>query len=114
MRHLLQVDEGKAGLDHGRRVWKRFGRPIGRNTVFLWMLVPVFVLLGLRIYVPVLQGIVLAFRQYNMLNLSNTGFNGLVPPCRGCGFAGRPPPRPPAPMERRAPQLISRRRSDYA
>ena len=78
MRHLLQVDEGKAGLDHGCRVWNRFGRPIGRNTVFLWMLVPVFVLLGLRIYVPVLQGIVLAFRQYNMLNLSNTGFNGLA------------------------------------
>jgi multiple sugar transport system permease protein len=42
------------------------------------MLVPAFLLLFLRIYLPVVQGIILAFRQYNMLNLSNTGFNGIA------------------------------------
>lgn len=49
-----------------------------RNAVFIWMLVPAFLLLFLRIYLPVVQGIILAFRQYNMLNLSNTGFNGIA------------------------------------
>jgi multiple sugar transport system permease protein len=39
------------------------------------MLVPALVLLTLRIYLPVVQGLTLAFRHYNMLNLSNTGFN---------------------------------------
>ncbi len=49
-----------------------------RNTAFLWMLAPAFVLLFFRIYLPVAQGTLPAFRQYNMLNLSNTGFNGLA------------------------------------
>jgi multiple sugar transport system permease protein len=39
------------------------------------MLVPALFLLALRIYLPVVQGLTLAFRHYNMLNLSNTGFN---------------------------------------
>ncbi len=47
-----------------------------RNRIFLWMLAPAFLLLFLRIYLPVAQGLILAFRQYNMLNLANTGFNG--------------------------------------
>lgn len=49
-----------------------------RNTIFLWMLAPAFFLLFLRIYLPVAQGILLAFRQYNMLNLSNTSFHGFA------------------------------------
>jgi multiple sugar transport system permease protein len=49
-----------------------------RDTIFIWMLVPAFLLLILRIYLPAVQGIILAFRQYNMLNLSNTGFNGVA------------------------------------
>jgi multiple sugar transport system permease protein len=78
MSQRSQVEEGQARLDHSARPWSCFGQLTGRNTIFLWMLAPVFVLLCLRIYVPVLQGILLAFRQYNMLNLSNTGFNGLA------------------------------------
>ncbi|HSB82340.1 MAG TPA: sugar ABC transporter permease, partial [Candidatus Methylomirabilis sp.] len=46
-----------------------------RNAVFAWMLVPALFLLALRIYLPVVQGLTLAFRHYNMLNLSNTSFN---------------------------------------
>ena len=42
------------------------------------MLMPALILLALRIYLPVVQSITLAFRQYNLLNLSNTGFNGLA------------------------------------
>jgi multiple sugar transport system permease protein len=49
-----------------------------RNRVFVWMLLPALVLLSLRIYLPVAQGFLLAFRQYNVLNLSDTSFNGLA------------------------------------
>ena len=49
-----------------------------RNAVFAWMLLPALLVLGVRVYLPVLQGLALAFRQYNVLNLANTGFNGVA------------------------------------
>ncbi len=49
-----------------------------RYAIFTWMLIPALVVLSLRVYVPVLQGIALAFRHYNMTDLSNTGFSGLA------------------------------------
>ncbi len=49
-----------------------------RSAVFAWMFLPAVVLLALRVYLPVAQQFMLAFRQYNVLNLSNTGFNGVA------------------------------------
>lgn len=49
-----------------------------RNAVFMWMLVPALLLLLLRIYLPVLYSLALAFRHYNIFDLSNTGFNGVA------------------------------------
>jgi multiple sugar transport system permease protein len=49
-----------------------------RNAVFAWMLLPALLVLAVRVYLPVLQGLALAVRQYNVLNLTNTGFNGVA------------------------------------
>ncbi|MDR2536323.1 MAG: sugar ABC transporter permease, partial [Treponema sp.] len=45
--------------------------------MYIWMLTPALVLLGLIIYFPVSQGIITAFRRYTMLDLSQTRFNGI-------------------------------------
>ncbi|MDR1175845.1 MAG: sugar ABC transporter permease [Treponema sp.] len=44
---------------------------------YLWMFLPIAVMLGLFIYFPVFRGIFTAFMRYTMLNLSQTRFNGL-------------------------------------
>lgn len=47
------------------------------ERALIWMLVPAAVLLAVLIYFPVAQGIVIAFKRYTMLDLSQTRFNGL-------------------------------------
>lgn len=50
---------------------RRAGRP------YLWMFLPMAILLLLFIYFPVFRGISIAFIRYTMLDLSQTRFNGV-------------------------------------
>ncbi len=47
------------------------------DKTYRWFLVPALILLVLCIYVPVLRGLVMAFQNYNMFDLTNIHFIGL-------------------------------------
>ncbi|MDR1900774.1 MAG: sugar ABC transporter permease [Treponema sp.] len=48
-----------------------------RGRTYLWMFIPMLVLLLLFIYYPIVRGVITAFMRYTMLNISKTGFNGV-------------------------------------
>jgi multiple sugar transport system permease protein len=47
------------------------------DKTYRWFLVPALILLVLFVYVPVLRGLVMAFQNYNMFDLTNIHFTGL-------------------------------------
>lgn len=47
------------------------------KKAYKWMFLPAFVILGALIYYPLFRGIVMAFQNYNMFDLTNVHFIGL-------------------------------------
>ena len=54
-------------------------RPVKNSFVrgYLWMFIPLVLILIALIYYPISQGIITAFKHYSMFNLTQTRFNGV-------------------------------------
>jgi multiple sugar transport system permease protein len=67
---------GGRAVSSGRRRKEAGTTPMAARA-YLWLFIPMSVLLLLFIYYPIVQGIFTAFTRYTMFNISQRGFNGL-------------------------------------